>query len=385
MIVIEKSPQNAPIYTTPTQNGDSALRNFTGLPSQCLSILGPRRVPSIIPPAHNTNSSVAISTSVGFRFLELKHYNEALRKLKADISTSLPDVIPSESASLKRIARSADRTHAWLRDTVEHKGGDGLGPFFASIPPLDSPLLSLYLDDLQDEYKGHISGLCIYSPATAAGLPDLLRHLPRICLSNPATPQALLASIHMGVDMITIPFVTQSSEVGIALSFSFPGSSTEVTQPLGIDLWSTSYATDTSSLSENCKCYTCRRHHRAYVHHLLQANEMLAWTLLQIHNCSILDMFFDRVRESIKQHSFEKDAERFSRVYESELPKHTGQGPRIRGYQMKSVGGGEPRKNQKAYGKVDDQLQKLAEAESGVDTPEGDANDIEEHGLAKKL
>ncbi|KIW45921.1 uncharacterized protein PV06_01627 [Exophiala oligosperma] len=387
---IEKSAENAPIYTTPTQNGDSALRNFTGLPSQCLSILGPRRVPSITPPAHNTNSSVTISTSVGFRFLELKHYNEALRKLKADLSTSLADVIPTENASLKRIARSADRTHAWLRDTIEQKDRDGLRPFFASIPPLDSPLLSLYLDDIRDEYKEHISGLCLYSPASTPELPDSLRHLPRICVGNPTTPQALLASIDMGVDMMTIPFVTQASEFGIALSFSFPGSSssssssaaetiTTTTQPLGIDMWSATYATDTSPLSEGCTCYTCRRHHRAYVHHLLQAKEMLAWALLQIHNYSVLDSFFDRVRESIKRRSFDDDSDTFNRLYESELPKQTGQGPRIRGYQMKSVGGAEARKNQKAWGKVDEQLQKLAEAESGVATPDGDANDIEEH------
>ncbi|KIW18202.1 hypothetical protein PV08_02490 [Exophiala spinifera] len=383
---IEKLPDNPPIYSTPTQNGDSALRNFTALPSQCLSILGPRRVPNIITPAHNTNSSVTISTSVGFRFLELSRYNEALRRLRPDISTCLADIIPTEGASLKRISRSADRTHAWLRDTIERTGGDGLRPFFASVPPLDSPLLSLYLDDLRDEYKEHISGLCIYSPETAAGLPTYLEHLPRICVGDPATPQALLASIHMGVDMMTVPFVTQSTESGIALSFSFPGSSAaETAQPLGIDMWSTSHATDTSPLSEGCKCYACRGHHRAYVHHLLQANEMLAWTLLQIHNYSILDSFFEQVRDSIKRHSFEDDVRTFSRVYKPELPQQTGKGPRIRGYQMRSVGGGEPRKNTKAYGKFDDQLQKLAEAESGVATPDGDANDIEEHGLAKRL
>jgi len=40
---------------------------------------------------------------------------------------------------------------------------------------------------------------------------------------------------------------------------------------------------------------------------------------------------------------------------------------------MKSIGGGEPRKNPKAYGRLDDAMQKLAEAESSIATPTGDA------------
>ncbi len=385
IIVIEKSQENAPIYTTPTQEGETPLRRYIGLPTQCLSIFGPRRVPSITPPAHNTNSSIAISTSVGFRFLELEQYNNALKRLKADISISLADVIQRENASVKRVERSADRTHAWLRDSVEGGATQNSLPFFASLPPLEPQTLSLYLGDLLDVYKEQISGLCLYSPSTLTGLPDDLRQLPTLCLSDPTTPQALLAGVHEGVDMMTVPFVTQSSEHGIALSFSFPGSKNQSDKPLGSDLWSTAHATDLSPLSPDCKCYTCRRHHRAYVHHLLQANEMLAWTLLQIHNYTIIDSFFDSIRESIKQGTFVADIDAFCRAHEPELPKQTGQGPRVRGYQTKSVGGGEMRKNPKAYGKLDDQMQKLAEAESGVATPDGDANEIEEHGLAKKI
>jgi queuine tRNA-ribosyltransferase len=349
-------------------------------------------MPGVTPPAHNTNSSVAISTSVGFRQLELQHYNVAIKRLKADISASLADVVTAEHAGAKRIARSADRTHAWLRDSLEEvtRGKQAAPlPFFASIPPLEpSSLLALYLSDLHYEYKPHTSGLCLYSAATAEAIPKALRELPSICLVDPPTPQALLATIHAGLDLVTVPFVTQASEAGIALSFSFPhstaDSTTRATKPLGFDLWSTTHASDLSPLGADCQCYTCRRHHRAYVHHLLQANEMLAWTLLQIHNYTVIDAFFHGVRRSLEQGTFEYDMETFGRAYESEMPAKTGQGPRVRGYQTKS-GRGEPKKNAKAYGRLDDQMQKLAEAESGVATPDGDADDIEAHGLASKV
>lgn len=344
-------------------------------------------MPRIACPAHNTNSSIAISTSVGFRFLEVEKYHEAIKTLRADISTGIADLISTENASVKRIEKSADRTHGWLRDFVEDLSDEDDLPYFASIPPAESELMSLYLSDLKDEYTSHISGLCIHDPSTVLGLPEALRTVPIICLTDPQTPHAILAAIYAGVDVITVPFVTQFSEHGIALAFTFPGSSEKFNEPLGIDMWSTTHATDVSPLSEDCHCYTCTRHHRAYVHHLLQANEMLAWTLLQIHNFSIIDAFFFSIRESIQAETLSSDIDAFARAYESEMPVQTGQGPRVRGYQMKSVGGGEARKNPKAYGRLDDQRQKVQESEreSGVAGPTGGVGDIEEHGMVERV
>jgi queuine tRNA-ribosyltransferase accessory subunit len=335
-------------------------------------------------PAHNTNSSIAVSTAVGFRFLEAEDYHAAVRTLQADVSMSLADVITHDEISVKRVEKSADRTHAWLRDFVEEEE-QATESLFASIPSLEPESVSLYLSELKDEYAEHVSGLCHYSTATVASLPEGLKHLPSICLTDPATPQAVLAAIFAGVDVITVPLVTQASEHGVALDFSFPGPNDVRNRPLGIDMWSTDHATDLSPLSSGCSCYACTRHHRAFVHHLLSASEMLAWTLLQIHNFSIIDKLFASIRQSIASGTFEQDIDTFSRTYDSEMPKQTGQGPRVRGYQTKSVGRGEAKKNPKAYGKLDDQLQKLAEAENGVATPEGSTDDIVEHGLAEKV
>jgi queuine tRNA-ribosyltransferase len=328
---------------------------------------------------------------VGFRYLDVVKYHEAINTLRPDISIGIADLISAENPGAKRAEKSADRTHAWLRNFAPDN--EQQQPFFASVPPVETELMSLYLSDLKDEYRSQVSGLSIYSPSTVVGLPDALRDMPTLCLADPQTPHAILAAIHAGVDMLTVPFVTQFSEYGIALSFTFPGVpegpniniNTHIDMPLGIDLWSTTHATDLSPLTQNCTCYTCTRHHRAYVHHLLQANEMLAWTLLQIHNFSIIDAFFASIRASIARATFPADVHAFSRSYESEMPRQTGQGPRVRGYQMKSVGGGEPKKNPKAYGRLDDQMEKLRESQSGVATPEGVAEDIVEHGLAERV
>jgi len=306
--------------------------------------------------------------------------------LKPDISTGLVDLVTADKSSVKRLEKSADRTHAWLRDTIDSRKrpvGDALPPLFASVPPLEPEQQSFYLSDLQGDFEPDLSGLCVYSPQTVAALPTALGHLPRLCLSAPETPHTLLTAISLGIDLITTPFVTETSEHGIALSFEFPPPKNADHQALGFDLWSGAHATDLSPLTPACSCYTCTRHHRAYVHHLLQAKEMLAWTLLQIHNHSVIDTFFRKIRESMARGTFEDDVNAFSRVYEAEMPEKTGQGPRVRGYQMKSIGGGEPKRNPKVYGRLDDQVQKLAEAQSGVATLGGDAEELEENGFAK--
>ena len=93
-------------------------------------------------------------------------------------------------------------------------------------------------------------------------------------------------------------------------------------------MWSTEYTTDLSPLQEDCKCYTCSNHHRAFIRHLLDAKEMLGWVLLQLHNHHVIDEFFAGIRLTLQEGTFEKEKERFEKVYVAELPEKSGQGPR---------------------------------------------------------
>lgn len=374
---------SAPIFKTPARESESSLRNYISAPDNLLTILGPRKIPAVSSPAHSTNSAISICTSVGFGQLGAAEYHHAVQTLRPDVAITMADIITSENASLKRVEKSADRTHAWLRDASEVSLLSRPSPYstaiFAAIPPVDNVQQSLYLQDLAEDYRTRLSGLAVYSSSTAIDLPQALSSLPRVCFSDPGSPHAVLKDIGLGIDLFTLSFITSSSEHGIALEFNFPdpGNERNPPKPLGYDLWATGQETSLLPLSSGCKCFTCVRHHRAYVHHLLQTKEMLAWTLLQIHNHAIIDRFFAGVRSSIAKGTFEEDSSTFNRNYEADLPAKTGQGPRIRGYQTKSVGGGEGRKNEKIWGKLDDAVQKLGEAKSGIATSEGDSKQLE--------
>ncbi|EAW14760.1 tRNA-ribosyltransferase family protein [Aspergillus clavatus NRRL 1] len=404
--VIEKQGQPGPhrkgappIYNVPTAPNESALRKFISLPEDFVLILGPRRIPSIVCPSTNTPNSISVLTSVGFRQLEAGQYVEAVQKLRPDIVVGLADLAQGQAPGLKRRVKMADRTHAFTSHATGSLYGGTIteearlkAAYFAPVLPLENTQQSLYLSDLEQELRPYISGLALYESASLSILPENLGNLPRLLFSGPVTPHDILREVSLGGDLFTVPFVGIASDAGIALDFTFPSASPTAAsdvnprelQPLAFDLWSSSHKTDTSPLKAACDCYTCTHHHRAYIHHLLSAKEMLAWTLLQIHNHHTMDTFFAAIRESIQRGTFEADIETFTRTYAPEFPERTGEGPRLRGHQLPAAGPNQPRRFPRVYGRLDDAAEKFAESQSSVATPDTGADGLEAHGFAQK-
>lgn len=277
---------------------------------------------------------MSIVTSIGFSSLKSTFYAEAVHKLKPDIALSMADVVDNRPG-IKRKEKMGDRTQTWLKDliAVTEDGNESASgtAVFAPVLPIEAEEQSYYLDALGDDFAGCISGLVLYNTTSMLSIPDGLSLLPRMLTTDSRNPHKLLEAVAAGVDLFTVPFVGAATDAGIALDFSLAVQEAEPSNrilPLGVDMWSVAYATDTASLQDNCECYTCTRHHRAYLQHLLSAKEMLGWVLLQIHNHHIMDKFFAEIRQSIRYGSFHEHKEAFGRRYEPELPEKTGQGPR---------------------------------------------------------
>ncbi|KAK8383905.1 hypothetical protein O3P69_015978 [Scylla paramamosain] len=60
------------------------------------------------------------------------------------------------------------------------------------------------------------------------------------------------------------------------------------------------FVLDERGLVDSCECYTCKNFSRAYIHHLINVNEMLAPVLLMIHNLHHWNGFFSSIREALK-------------------------------------------------------------------------------------
>jgi queuine tRNA-ribosyltransferase len=67
------------------------------------------------------------------------------------------------------------------------------------------------------------------------------------------------------------------------------------------------YREDFTPLDETCPCYTCRQFTRAYISHLLRSRELLAYTLLSIHNITELVQFTQRIRAAIMGDRFTRE------------------------------------------------------------------------------
>ncbi|KAI9763947.1 MAG: hypothetical protein M1840_008981 [Geoglossum simile] len=408
----KKAPRDTPpIYNLPQPShptpDNSPFRKFIAIPNDTVLLLAPRRVPPVACPAANTDQSISILTSVGFRRLESEDYVEATRNLLPDIVVGIADVVYSKGTGRKRVDKMGDRTSVWTQAMVDglitSPDDDSDGPaaanstsgvrkeshpaVFAPILPIERGEQSYYLEQLEENMMEKISGLAVYDSSVTVDLPEGFATLPRLSLDEPANPHSVLREISLGIDVFVLPFIGEATDAGISLDFSFP-SPPDITRghlpqrPLGINMWDVGHANDISPLREGCKCYACRNHHRAYIQHLLAAKEMLGWVLLQIHNLAIMDEFFFAIRASITCGTFDVDMNTFERIYERELPEQTGQGPRVRGYQFKSEGPGEPKKNALAYKTLDDTREKLAEGVTP--SPNVEAQDLEDRGFAEK-
>lgn len=292
---------------------------------------------------------MSIFTSTGFRNLTIPEFAKVIETTQPDVCIPPADLFHTSSTPVtKRQIRMAERTEEWIDEFFRISDPRGrledLGiSVFAPVLAVEYPIQWDYLRHLAEDVRDSLSGLAIYDVNL---LPELINYppllaLPRLSFGPAKSPQDLLRQISLGVDVCTVPFVNTMSDAGIALIFQFPAPEPQGVQPLGVDMWELDEPTSLEPLVEGCKCYTCTKHHRAFIQHLLNAREMLGWNLLQIHNHWVLSEFFAGVRKTIGESpaAFEESRQKFAAAYEPEFPVGTGERPRVRGYHFKSIAG----------------------------------------------
>ena len=69
------------------------------------------------------------------------------------------------------------------------------------------------------------------------------------------------------------------------------------------------FAHDPQPIDSDCQCYTCQHFSRAYLRHLINAKEMLAATLLSLHNLHSLLQTARELRAAIQSGQVQQYAE----------------------------------------------------------------------------
>lgn len=101
-------------------------------------------------------------------------------------------------------------------------------------------------------------------------------------------PENLEFAIHQGVDMFDCVIPTRLARHGQVF---INNERKNITR--------SEFKTDHKPIDETCSCYTCKTFSRAYLRHLFQAKELLAYTLLSIHNTHYLVTFVKEIRNNI--------------------------------------------------------------------------------------
>ncbi len=122
----------------------------------------------------------------------------------------------------------------------------------------------------------------------------LPKHKPRY-LMGVGTPEDLLEAVGRGVDMFDCVLPTRLARHGAAM----------LRHGGRLNLRRAEFARDPRPIDDTCTCYTCRNFSRAYLRHLIVAKEMLAATLVSIHNIHTLIQLVRDMRQAIKEKRFQ--------------------------------------------------------------------------------
>ncbi|KAM3586851.1 hypothetical protein VKS41_001906 [Umbelopsis sp. WA50703] len=281
------------------------------------------------PSSANTEKYLSVNTHGGVRQITPELWCRMVEQYKPDFYAALADVLSDTEPGNKRVRKSVDRTLRWLDECIEKTKNLDI-PIFATLvgSQNEEERIRSATESAQRKVSGFvISGLGFENQAldmVKISVKQLPEDKPRLSYGF-SGPEKILAAVSAGIDMFDSSYVTKMTDSGRALNFTFgevtaPQSDSSGKKPKTINLWDPAFADDFTALSDGCKCYSCSTPHtRGYVHHLLNAHEMLGLVLLMSHNMYQYSVFFQSIRQSIEDGVFEKATTQFMETYSHEI------------------------------------------------------------------
>ena len=112
-------------------------------------------------------------------------------------------------------------------------------------------------------------------------------------LMGVGSPDCLVEGIMRGIDMFDCVLPTRMARNGTAF-----------TRDGNLTIRNATFAEDFAPVEEGCDCYCCRNFSRAYIRHLIKADEILGGKLLSIHNIRFLTKLMEDIRQAIMEDRF---------------------------------------------------------------------------------
>ena len=124
------------------------------------------------------------------------------------------------------------------------------------------------------------------------------------------TPPQIVEMVARGIDMFDCVLPTRLARNGTA--FTARGT---------MNLKNNPYRADSRPIEEGCECSTCQQFTRAYIRHLIKAEEILGLRLITIHNLYFYLRLMTLIRTALEQGTFAQFREQFVANYIKHEPK----------------------------------------------------------------
>lgn len=220
---------------------------------------------------------------------------EIEQNLGSDIAMAFDECCPYPS-TYEYTKNSMERTTRWAKrckdaHTREDQGVFGIiqGGFYEDLREKSAE------DLIKLDFPGYaVGGISVGEPKDE--FLRILKHTTPLMPENKprylmgvGTPDYLIEAALAGIDMCDCVLPTRIARNGTAMTWNGK-----------VVVRNATYEKDWRPLDEECDCYTCKNYTRAYLRHLVKANEILGVRLLSIHNLRFLTKLMERVRIEIE-------------------------------------------------------------------------------------
>jgi queuine tRNA-ribosyltransferase len=228
-------------------------------------------------------------------FLSPEKAMEIQNALGSDIMMAF-DECPPYSADYDYIKKSLERTSRWAERCLNsHDRKQDQGLFAIVQGGMHEDLRRMSAEQLTSmDFPGYaIGGLSVGEPKhlmyevldyTIPLLPaDKARYLMGV-----GSPDALIEGSMRGIDMFDCVLPTRIARNGTCMTSSGR-----------LVVRNAKYAEDFGPIDPKCSCYTCKNYSRAYIRHLIKADETFGIRLTTYHNLHFLLQLMREVRQAI--------------------------------------------------------------------------------------
>ena len=238
--------------------------------------------------------------------------------LNSDIVMAF-DECTNYPSSLDEAEESMNLTHRWTKRSVDYFNKNKNGHLLFGIVQ-GGMHNELRLKSLEFMNSMKLDGIALGGLSvgeTKEEKTKVLKFLaPHLQIDKPhyvmgvGTPEEIVEGVRYGIDMFDCVMPTRNARNGFLY-----------TSKGILKIRNSEHKNSTKPIDENCDSYTNRNFSRAYLHHLDKCNEILASTLMSIHNLSYFYKLMSDIRKSLDENKFEEFLDSFYDMRSLKKPK----------------------------------------------------------------